>query len=96
MKIEAVIMQDIRKYLTKNKYYWSNLPAGSPSHRPGDPDMIACIKGRYVAIEGKTITGRQSPRQLEVEKLIINAGGIYAVARSVEDVENIVCSIKEI
>ena len=94
-KLEAEIMREIRKYLSKNGYYWSNLPAGIIGHRKGDPDMVACINGRYVALEGKTSTGRQSPRQKEVERLITQSGGIYAIVQSVEDVKGIVEKITE-
>ena len=94
-RLESSIMREIRYYLTQEGYYWSNLPAGIVGHRQGDPDMIACIKGRYVALEGKTARGRQSPRQKEVERLINDAGGIYAVVRSVEDVKYIVDNIEK-
>ena len=94
VKSEAEIMHDIRRYLTKSGYYWSNLPAGVTGHRQGDPDMVACIEGRYVALEGKTAVGRQSPRQKEVERLVTEAGGIYAVVRSVEDVVKLICQIR--
>ncbi len=93
-RLESSIMREIRYYLTQEGYYWSNLPAGVVGHRQGDPDMVACIRGRYVALEGKTETGRQSPRQKEVERLIHQSGGIYAVVRSVEDVRHIVTAIE--
>jgi Holliday junction resolvase len=93
-RLESSIMREIRVYLTQQGYYWSNLPAGVVGHRQGDPDMVACIRGKYVALEGKTETGRQSPRQKEVERLIHQSGGIYAVVRSVEDVKYIVTTIE--
>ncbi len=93
-RLEANIMREIRHYLTREGYYWSNLPAGMLGHRQGDPDMIACIEGKYVALEGKTATGKQSPRQKEVERLIHQSGGRYAVVRSVEDVQYIISTIK--
>ena len=87
---EAEIMKEIRRFLSKSGIYWSNLPAGMPGHRKGDPDMIACIKGRYVAMEGKKRTGRQSARQKEVERLIKDSGGIYAIVKSIDDVKDII------
>lgn len=93
-RLESSIMREIRQYLTREGYYWSNLPAGIVGHRQGDPDMIACIEGRYVALEGKTRTGRQSPRQKEVENLILKSGGIYEIIRNVDDVKIIVEKIK--
>lgn len=90
---ESAIKKDIKRWLSSRGYYWSSLDAGTVGHRMGDPDMVACIAGKYVAIEGKTPVGRLSPRQREVRDLIQNAGGIYCVARSVEDVRQVEISI---
>ena len=94
-KSEAKIMKEVRIFLTKNGIYWSNLPAGSPGHKKGDPDTIACINGRYVAMEGKKRTGQQSARQKEVGQLIRDSGGIYAIIRSIDDVKDIIRSIEK-
>ena len=93
VQTESAIKRDIKRWLTSRGYYWSSLDAGTVGHRMGDPDLVACIRGRYVAIEGKTPVGRLSPRQREVREMIINAGGIYCVARSVEDVRQVEISI---
>lgn len=83
---ESAIKRDIKRWLTSRGYYWSSLDAGTVGHRMGDPDLVACIRGRYVAIEVKTPIGRLSPRQKEVREMIEASGGIFCVARSVEDV----------
>ena len=90
---ESAIKRDIKRWLTSRGYYWSSLDAGTVGHRMGDPDLVACIRGKYVAIEVKTPVGRLSPRQREVQELIRNSGGIYCVARSVEDVRQAEISI---
>ena len=95
MTSEAVIKRDIRRMLTTRGVYWSNLDASGPGHRRGDPDIVACINGKYVAMEAKTVRGRLSPRQREVSTLIKQAGGIYEVVRCVEDAETIVDTMME-
>ncbi len=52
---------------------------------PGGADLIGCYMGRFVALEIKTATGRQSPEQKLFEQLVLGKGGVYAVLRSVDD-----------
>jgi len=93
VQTESVIKRDIKRWLTSRGYYWSSLDAGTVGHRMGDPDLVACIGGMYVAIEVKTPVGRLSPRQREVREMILNSGGTFCVARSVEDVRQVEISI---
>ncbi len=60
---------------------------GGAYSKPGDPDIVVCYQGIYIGIEAKTKTGVQSEWQKLREKQIKAAGGIYILARSVEDVE---------
>lgn len=54
----------------------------------GTADIIGIAPGgRFMAIEVKDRKGKQTPEQLEFEKKVIEAGGYYLLARSVEDVE---------
>lgn len=54
----------------------------------GAADIQGIIKGgRFLAIEVKTATGRQSPEQKSWQKMIEMYGGIYILARSIEDVQ---------
>lgn len=52
---------------------------------PGGADIIGCYRGRFVGVEIKTATGRQSPEQILFQNLIRAKGGIYVVLRSVEE-----------
>ena len=54
---------------------------------PGQPDIFAIIQGRFVGIEVKTVVGRQSKDQKNWQRNCERAGGLYILARSVEDVE---------
>lgn len=51
----------------------------------GEPDISGCLDGRWVGIEVKTATGKQSPDQVKFQKAIEPRGGIYIVARSPDD-----------
>lgn len=58
---------------------------GSALGSAGAPDIIACIGGKFVAIELKSPSGRQTARQKIHQYKIEMAGGIYAVVRSAEE-----------
>lgn len=85
---ESRIKSEIRKYLESRGAFWTGIPEGSFG-KPGDPDMVVCYKGRFIAMEGKTIAGRLRDIQKARMKQIENAGGIYAVVRSVDDAKAI-------
>lgn len=46
--------------------------------KTGIPDVLCCVKGRFVAVEVKASKGRPSPLQIHQLKQIDNAGG-YAI-----------------
>lgn len=53
----------------------------------GSPDIVCCVRGRYVGIECKAPKGRQSPNQKIFQENLEKAGGLYILAKSIEDVE---------
>lgn len=55
---------------------------------PGSSDILACIGGRFVGIEGKVGKDRQRQNQSDFATAVRAAGGIYILARSVDDVTN--------
>jgi hypothetical protein len=61
--------------------FWVAFGVGTP----GGADLIGVFRGRFVAIEIKTLAGRQSPEQVTFQQLVERKGGIYVVMRSVED-----------
>ena len=80
---EATIQHKIIEYLKSIGGYPVKVVAATLS---GNPDIICCLKGRFVAIEvkqpGKKPTALQ---KLKMER-IAEAGGIAFTARSVSDV----------
>ena len=80
--------------------FWTTFPAGSGGKarggqlkaaglRPGWPDIQVLYCGRFLGIELKSVSGRLSPAQQACMELILRAGGTWAEARSVEDVQRI-------
>lgn len=51
----------------------------------GWPDLQVLHGGRLYALEIKSPAGRQSPAQIDVQRRIEAAGGLYAVVRSVDE-----------
>jgi hypothetical protein len=54
--------------------------------KAGTADNIACIAGAFVAIEAKSATGTQREAQARFQQRVEARGGLYILARSVEDV----------
>lgn len=55
---------------------------------PGSADILGIMApdGRFLAIEVKSDTGRQSDQQRHFQAMVENHGGLYILARSVDDV----------
>ena len=93
MTPEGQLKTEIRHYLESIGAFWSNVQGGFGS-KPGDPDMVVCFKGLYVALEAKSPMGVLSPIQKARRDEIRKAGGIYEVVRTIEDVKKIMESIE--
>jgi hypothetical protein len=52
---------------------------------PGHSDLLGCARGRLVAIEVKSASGRLRDEQRVWGDRIAAAGGIYIIARCLED-----------
>ena len=62
-------------------FFGDSIPAGWP-------DITGLLpSGRFIGVECKAPGGRQSPAQKVMEQEIRRRGGIYVVARGVEDVQ---------
>lgn len=84
-KIKTKIMDYLRK---KAPGFW--FPYNPYYGMAGIPDIIGCLEGRFVGIEAKTADGKMSPLQLARQKSIEATGGVYILARSVDDVKRII------
>jgi hypothetical protein len=56
---------------------------------PGTPDICGILapQGRFVGVEVKSAAGRQRPEQAVFERMVRAMGGIYILARSLDDVD---------
>lgn len=52
----------------------------------GTPDILACLRGRFVGIELKAAKGQLSAEQSQWHEGAQRAGGLIVTARSVDDV----------
>lgn len=94
MTREKTIENKIKAYLkTLKPELWFYKHAASPMMPAGIPDIICCYKGVFIGFEVKNATYQQSPAQKVAEELINQAGGIYALVRSVEDVKEIISNL---
>lgn len=83
---EGRLKREIKAYLNSRGIYWAIIPEGAYG-KSGDPDIIACYKGMFVGLEAKTYEGYQSNIQKVRQREIEDSGGVYAIVRSVEEVE---------
>lgn len=90
---ESRLKKTLKKYLNERGAYWAMVAEGAYA-KIGDPDIIACFKGHFIAIEAKTYEGSQSDWQKIREREIKASGGIYILARSVQDVEAVLNEIE--
>lgn len=85
---EDKVQKQIQNYLTDIGAYRFKVH-GEIFMRAGIPDIIACLKGRFIGIEVKDGNNKPSELQLAHGRQIVKAGGIFGVAYSVEDVKKL-------
>ena len=85
MTPEGRLKKQIKDLLNGCGAFWSMIPGGAYA-KTGDPDMVACYHGCYIAIEAKAGDGVQSEWQKLRQSQIEASKGFYVLARSTEDV----------
>lgn len=72
--------------------YWTTIPGGdgrmtrAPGYRAGTPDLLLVYRGKPIGIELKAPVGRQSQSQKLAEMEWTLAGGLYLIARTLDEV----------
>ena len=94
MKTESQIQALILKFLRALAPACWVIKAAVCNER-GVPDILCCYKGRFLGIEVKTCKGRLGPAQKVQGKRIQMACGSSGVARSVEDVREMIAEIDD-
>ena len=81
---ESEIRAQVKEYLQWQGWFVFYHLQGLGSY-PGLPDMQAVKDGRTIYIEIKRPGGRQSAKQKKFQQELEAAGGIYIIAREVDD-----------
>ncbi len=61
---------------------------------PGVSDLVVVLPGKVVFLELKTLTGKQSDRQVKFEARVKSLGHSYAVVRSLDEALKVVHTIE--
>ena len=81
-KLRLKIQKAVRKEY--GKLVWIEHPTAG-MYGSGLLDLVGCLEGRFFALEVKVGKGKATERQETTIDRILEAGGIAAVVRSVEE-----------
>lgn len=83
--LEKQVENKIKKWLEENNYWYFKVHGGA-FQKTGVPDLIACVKGKFVAIEVKRSNGGiiSELQKAQIQK-IKDSGGIAGVASSIDE-----------
>ena len=84
---ETVIKKSCLKYLQARygRRFWFVNIIGGLGIRPGTPDTLICLDGKFISIEFKQPKGRLTPYQETALDNIFAAGGLALVIRSIDE-----------
>jgi len=91
---ESVIQNKILKWLKQQPDIWCYKAHASGFQMAGIPDIIACVRGQFVAFEVKTEIGKATILQQMVIRDINAVGGNAVVVRSLDEVRDIVDAMR--
>lgn len=83
-ELESAIVRRIMRNLAATGGWFMKVHGGA-FQVAGVPDIIGCLKGRFVAFEVKRPGGKATKLQLHTIGLIQKAGGLAAVVYSWDD-----------
>nr|DAQ26921.1 MAG TPA: Nuclease [Caudoviricetes sp.] len=95
MQPEYRIVRNIKK-LIRSRGGWCVKIHGSPYQDSGTPDLLACYKGRFIAIELKTSRGVSSPEQRAPKRAITECGGYALITHLIGDVADVLDAIDKL
>lgn len=81
--MESDLKKKIKRLIEDRGGFWSAVKGGEYS-KPGDPDIIACYRGYFIAIEGKSADGRPREEQEDCRAWVVDAGGIHIYAYNLD------------
>ena len=91
--LEKLIELEIKDYLTKTGWFVFKISQPSTHSRniKGLPDLFALKQGCWVLIEVKSPSGKQSPEQANLERVIVEHGGEYILVHSLDELIEKLC-----
>lgn len=95
MQPEYRIVQNIKK-LIRARGGWCVKIHGGPYQDAGTPDILACYKGYFIAIEVKTARGVARPEQKITQRAITGSGGYALITHLIGDVADVLNKIDRI
>ena len=92
---EKLFENKIKKFLTEQDVWFVKFFANNFT-RSGIPDILACVNGRFVAIEVKSDKGKPSVLQLRQVELIKKSNGIALILypKDFEQFKNLITELK--
>lgn len=87
---ESNIVKKIMRYLRSVPGCFCWKEHGGMYGTAGIPDIICCFRGKFLAFEVKTQTGKTTPLQEATIQKINSCAGMAAVVRSVDDVKEVI------
>lgn len=88
-KPEKKLQDKVVRYLRDRGIYYLNLYGDGRSGK-GKPDIIACIKGKFVALELKVGANDMQADQVIHKRRIEKSGGLHYTPYSLDEVIKIV------
>jgi Holliday junction resolvase len=88
--LEKDIVRDILRYLRSLPKCWCFKTHGGMYAQSGIPDIIVCYKGRFLALEVKTTSGKLTRLQESTLTKINAAKGYACKVTSLQEVKEIV------
>lgn len=85
MPTERSITRAIKAALDKEPSVWHLKYAGGFYGTAGIPDLIVCVRGKFVALEVKQPGNYPTQIQRHVSAKITSAGGLCVTVRSVDE-----------
>lgn len=84
-RLEKSVTDTILDVLRKRGAFAEKIHGGGQQRR-GLPDIIACYRGRFLAVETKREDNKPEPAQCRIHAEILSARGFVVVAYTVGDV----------
>ena len=93
---EKLVKNKIKVILQDGGVYYA-MPIGSGYGNAGVPDFLACVNGRFLAVEAKAGKGKTTALQEHNLQRIRESGGLTIVVNelNINELEELICEIQK-